>query len=53
MFNLKVKCYKHPRYNPAVHFEAGIIGGCVRCSQLWELYKFARKLFWTEDPPPG
>jgi len=45
VINLKLKrrikhtCAKHPRYNPERNGQAGIVGGCPVCSQMFSLYR--------------
>ncbi len=39
MLKLKLRCYKHPRYNPAANGLGGIRGGCEFCFQLYQLYR--------------
>ena len=36
---LKAICAKHPRYNPERNGQAGIVGGCPVCSQIFSLYR--------------
>jgi|HubBroStandDraft_1064217.scaffolds.fasta_scaffold1519434_1 hypothetical protein len=40
-FKLKVreKCNKHPRYDPEKDGEAGIKGGCERCTVLYKIFR--------------
>ena len=49
MLILKLKCPKHPRYNPPLHLEDGIRGGCQRCMELLELYLHSLKLRHDQD----
>lgn len=35
MLTIKLKCPKHPRYNPVVQRENGIVGGCAYCNDLY------------------
>jgi hypothetical protein len=48
---MKVKCPKHPRYNPE-DGEGGIVAGCKMCSEMYMLYRHylgvARKA-WTAE----
>jgi hypothetical protein len=39
MLKLKLRCRKHPRYNPAAKGLGGIRGGCEFCFQLYQLYR--------------
>ncbi|EQD55079.1 hypothetical protein B1A_11935, partial [mine drainage metagenome] len=36
---IKHTCAKHPRYNPERNGQAGIVGGCPVCSQMFSLYR--------------
>ncbi len=40
--NVKEKCPRHPRYNPA-EGAAGICGACFMCTALFELYQIAER----------
>lgn len=35
---INLSCPRHPRYNPAIHGESGIRGGCAICYRLFALY---------------
>ncbi len=45
VINLKLKrrvkhiCAKHPRYSPERNGQAGIVGDCPVCSQMFSLYR--------------
>jgi hypothetical protein len=41
---VRAKCPKHPRYNPELHGQGGIIGGCSTCSDLCDLLDARKKL---------
>ncbi|MGH9716427.1 MAG: hypothetical protein ACRD4R_06840 [Candidatus Acidiferrales bacterium] len=34
----RVKCKRHPKYDPATQGNAGIVGGCAACGALLDLY---------------
>jgi hypothetical protein len=38
------RCAKHKRYNPAIHGQGGIVGGCQRCGLLLEIWEASLKL---------
>jgi hypothetical protein len=37
--NVRAKCEKHPRYDPQKDGEAGIKGGCERCTALYKAFR--------------
>jgi hypothetical protein len=53
MLTLKIKfkgsCEKHPRYDPSADGEAGIKGGCLRCTTLLEVWTSANAFRKTAD----
>lgn len=40
----KGRCSRHPRYNPDLDGEAGIVGGCERCAMLLDIYNHHSRL---------
>ena len=38
------RCSKHKRYNPAIDGQGGIVGGCTRCSLLYDIWQASLKL---------
>jgi hypothetical protein len=38
------RCGRHKRYNPAVDGQGGIVGNCVRCNLLFDIWQTALKL---------
>jgi hypothetical protein len=38
------RCARHKRYSPAIDGRGGIIGGCLRCSLLCDIWEASLKL---------
>lgn len=36
--SFKFRCEKHKKYNPDISGENGIVGGCVSCHKLFNIY---------------
>ena len=35
---LKLTCPRHPKYNPELHGQGAIKGGCENCERIYELF---------------
>jgi hypothetical protein len=54
MFSFKLKkivlsCPKHKRYNPAVHGQSGIRGGCMFCDRMLDIYRQIKSIEYTAE----
>jgi hypothetical protein len=38
ILKLKLTCPRHPRYNPELHGQGAIKGGCDDCERIYELF---------------
>ncbi len=43
-FRLKLKCAKHPRYDPQKQGEGGIKAGCPECQRMLAIAKIAAEM---------
>jgi hypothetical protein len=39
-----LRCPKHTRYNPTIHGQGAIRGGCTNCLALWKVMKAFQEL---------